>query len=199
MIRRYHIIVLWVLLLTPELALAHSPIEGINSFYNGVLHPFFVPAHLLQILALGLYFGQLGQKRSEGALRLFLVATLVGLIIAMFGTITDAELVLLSGAAICGLLIAAHSIIGKYWITIIAAVAGFTLGVDSAQESLSGWEEIVSLLGSGVGILLLLGSPMVIVDTFNEKAWHRIGVRVVGSWLAASALLVLALSFSSRP
>jgi F0F1-type ATP synthase assembly protein I len=32
-------------------------------------------------------------------------------------------------------------------------------------------------------------------DYFNKKPWQLIGLRVLGSWLAASALMVLALLF----
>jgi hypothetical protein len=31
---------------------------------------------------------------------------------------------------------------------------------------------------------------------YEKKSWHRIGVRIIGSWVAASSLLVLALAFS---
>jgi urease accessory protein len=199
MIKRYGVSALWILLFFPGLVYAHSPIEGINGFYNGIAHPLFVPAHLLLILTLGLYLGQQGQERSRDALRLFVTAILSGLIVAGFTSLSYLEPVLLGSAAVCGLLTAANSSIGKYWFLIIAAIAGFTIGADSAQETLTGIDKLLSLLGSGLGVLVLLGAPMMIVDSLNKETWHGIGIRVVGSWLATSALLVLALSFSSNP
>jgi uncharacterized membrane protein HdeD (DUF308 family) len=73
------------------------------------------------------------------------------------------------------------------------------LGIDSTQEILPGKDKVVSLLGSGIGILLLLGGAMLFVDAFKKRAWQRIGVRIIGSWLAASAFLALTLSLYSRP
>src|SRR5262249_51635723 len=41
-----------------DAASAHAPFEGGGGFYGGVLHPLFVPAHLLAILGTGLLVGQ---------------------------------------------------------------------------------------------------------------------------------------------
>jgi hypothetical protein len=68
--------------------------------------------------------------------------------------------------------------------------------MDSAQDALSGKEKLVSLLGSGLALYLLFLYPMALADVFNKKPWQMIGVRVIGSWIAASSLLVLALSYS---
>ena len=43
-------------------ASAHGTIPGINQFYNGVMHPFLAPAHLLSLLALALLAGQQGLR-----------------------------------------------------------------------------------------------------------------------------------------
>jgi hydrogenase/urease accessory protein HupE len=198
MIKQNEVVLLWVLLVTPGLAFAHSPIEGINNFYNGVLHPVFVPAHLLLILSLGLFFGQQGAVKRLAPLRLFVISTSIGLIVAWFVTGSGMELLLLSGAVVFGLLIAASPVMGNYWILVIVALAGFCLGVDSAQEAFSGKGRLVSLLGSGLGICLLLVSPMVFADYMSKKTWQKVGLRIAGSWLAASAFLILAVSFSSR-
>ena len=42
------------LLLAPTAALAHSPIKDIGAFYGGLLHPLFIPPHVLLLGALGL-------------------------------------------------------------------------------------------------------------------------------------------------
>lgn len=181
----------------PGLAFAHSPIEGIDSFYNGVLHPVFVPAHLLLLIAFGLFVGQQGPKEYQVAIVSFLVATIVGLMAAWFGVGARFETILLSGAAIIGLLTASNLAIGPIWFSLLAALAGLLLGMDSDQETLSDNEKLVSLFGSGVGIYLLVLYPMALADSFNQKAWQRIGMRIVGSWIAASALLVLALSLAA--
>ena len=47
------------------------------------------------------------------------------------------------------------------------------------------------------GIYLLLLYPIALADYFNKKAWQKIGIRIIGPWVAASSLLVLTLSLSS--
>jgi hydrogenase/urease accessory protein HupE len=190
-------LVFWALLAIPQLGLAHSPIEGIDSFYSGLLHPVFVPAHLLLVIALGLFIGQRRVKDNQSAVLAFLVAVAAGLIAAWFSVGTNIEVFILSTAAFIGILIVASFAVNPYLCALIAALAGFLLGADSAQETLSGQDKFVTLFGSGLGLYLLLLYPMAAADVFHKKSWQRIGVRVVGSWIAASSLLVLALSYSS--
>jgi hydrogenase/urease accessory protein HupE len=198
MIKRIVIFGFLIICITPGSVLAHSPVEGVNSFYNGILHPAFIPAHLLLLLSLGIFFAQHGLDRYRSALSVFLVATLFGLTVAWFVSFTSVDFYLLSGSVILGLLIAVNLFIADYLLLLIATFTGFCLGIDSAQETLYGMEKLVSLLGSGVGILLLLTIPLVLVDNLKKNKWQRISVRIVGSWIAASAFLVLALSISSR-
>lgn len=190
-------LVFWALLAIPQLGLAHSPIEGIDSFYSGLLHPVFVPAHLLLVIALGLYIGQRGVKDNQSAVLAFLVAVAIGLIAAWFSVGTNIEVLILSSAAFIGILIVASFAVNPYLCALIAALAGLLLGADSAQETLSGQDKLVTLFGSGLGLYLLLLYPMAAADVFHKKSWQRIGVRVFGSWIAASSLLVLALSYSA--
>ena len=183
-------------LLAPGLAFAHSPIEGIDSFYNGLLHPLFVPAHLLLILGMGLFFGQKGTRETRFALAGYFAATAIGLGLAWFAVGGNVESYLLAGAALIGLLIAFDTPVARSMSFVIATFAGLFLGMDSTQEELFGKERLLSLFGSGIGIYFLLFYPMALAEHFNKKQWHRIGVRVLGSWISASALLVLALSLS---
>jgi urease accessory protein len=181
----------------PGLAFAHTPISGINNFYNGLLHPVLVPAHLLLLIAAGLFFGQQGTKENHAALLVYLAAIASGLVAAWFSPGAQVEDVILAIAMAIGLLIAISPRVSLYWCSVIAAVTGFFLGFDSTQEFLFGKEKFIALFGSGVGIYFFSLFPMGLADYFRKKPWQKIGVRVIGSWLAASSLLVLALSFSS--
>jgi hydrogenase/urease accessory protein HupE len=190
-------LILASLLVLPDVAYAHVPIKGVNSFYNGLLHPVLVPAHLLLLIAVGLFFGQQGPKENQPALMTYLASTALGLVAAWFSPGLPVEVIILASAAIIGLLIALSARVALPWCLLIGAVAGFILGLDSTQETYSGKEKFVALFGSGVGIYLFSLYPMGFADYFKKKPWQKIGVRVIGSWLAASSLLVLALSLSS--
>ena len=183
-------------LIAPNLASAHSPIEGIDSFYNGLLHPVLVPAHVLLILGLGLLFGQKGTRETRFALAGYFAATAVGLVLAWFSVGGNVEAYLLGAAAVIGLLIAFDRPVGQVLGIAMGTFVGLFLGLDSKQDELFGKERLLSLFGSGIGIYFLLFYPMALAETFNKKEWHRIGVRVLGSWISASSLLVLALTFS---
>jgi len=190
-------LLIWLLfLVATDPLLAHSPIKGMGSFYNGLLHPVFVPAHLLLLIALGLLIGQKGLSENRLSFAVFLVATVIGLIGAWFSVGGEIEIALLSAAAIIGLLIASNLPIGVYLCAIIAALVGLLISIDSAQETLSGTVKLLTLLGTGVGINILFLYAMGFADYFNKKSWQKIGIRIIGSWIAASSLLVIALSYS---
>lgn len=188
----------YILLLVPDLASAHTPIKGINNFFNGALHTVLEPSHLLLFIAVGLFFGQQRLTELEWVLKLTLAAVISGLVAAWY--IADGAFVgyiILACAAIIGLLIAASPRIPVFLYAIIGVIAGFTLGLDSAMDSLTGKEKFLGLFGTAVGIYFFSIYPIVISDYCSRKTWQKIGVRVVGSWIAASAFLVLALSVSS--
>jgi len=188
-------LLLAILFLLPAVALAHTPIKGLGIFYNGVLHPFFVPAHLLAILAVGLLFGRQGSDNIPVLTMGFIAATVFGLGMSGISISADLGAVLVVETALIGLLIAADFKLPLHWCLIIGAVVGVIIGLDSSQPYMTGKAKLITLFGTGVGVYLMVLYPMGFADYFNKKPWQLIGVRVLGSWLAASALMVLALLF----
>jgi len=184
------------LMFLPQLALAHSPIKGIGSFLNGMLHPLLVPAQVLVILALGLWYGQHQPAENKSSVLIFLFATITGLVVSNFSITDDVSLLLLIGATVIGLIVVSDIKVPPVFYIFLGISAGFMVGLDSAQEALSGKEKVISLFGSGVGIYFLLLYAMAISETLSVKHWQIIAVRVIASWLSASAMMVLALNFS---
>ena len=184
------------LLLVPEIVLAHSPIKGIGDFFNGMLHPVLVPAQVLVILALGLWFGQNKPAENKSTILLYLFAVIAGLIAANFSLGIDVSIALLVGTVAVGLLIISHIILPKSIYMLIGILLGFIVGLDSAQNDLSARAKWVTLFGSGVGIYFLLLYAMALSESLSKKTWQNIVVRVVASWISASALMVLALNFA---
>lgn len=186
------------LLFSPRTVLGHSPIEGINEFYNGLLHPLFVPAHLLSLLALGLLFGQQDEGQIQKAIIAFVASAALGLLASGFSESLNIEAILLVNAALIGLLIAINPRIPGFFLSLIGIFTGLAVGLDSNQVGLTGKARLVALFGSGISIYFLILYPMGLAESFSKKPWQRIGVRVIGSWFAASALLVLSLLFSNE-
>jgi hydrogenase/urease accessory protein HupE len=185
-----------LLLGLPTSGAAHSPIAGIGDFYNGILHPLLVPAHLLALLAAGLLIGQQAQSTLQPAAMAYLGATVIGLLCAGLGLALDVEGALLVGAAICGLLVAWSPSLPAWVGIALGAAIGYAIGIDSGQLLPDVQARIAALLGSGIGIYLLFLYAMAIADRLRQRHWQKIAVRVVGSWIAASALLVLSLAFA---
>lgn len=180
--------------LLPGLAWAHSPIKGLDNFYAGLLHPVFVPAHLLSILVLGVLLGQQGAQRVQVAIVACLVALLVGLAASVPAAAISVEVPLLAFAAVSGALVALARPLPVPAIAALGGVVTLLVGVDSAQEGLSGRGWLAAMLGSAIAAYLLLLYAMVFAEWFGRREWQRIGLRILGSWAAASALLVLSLA-----
>ena len=167
----------------PGLALAHAPIEGMDSFYNGVLHPVLVPAHLLAIVSAGLLIGQQGVKRMQAPLIAFLLVLI-------------AVLTVPGRFVLCGVLVALELELSLAPLIAIAVVAALLVGFDSSQPELQGRAKLAILTGTGVGGFLLILYAAAAAE-FASRAWQKIGIRILGSWATASAFIVLAFTFAS--
>ncbi len=185
-----------VLTLLPGTLLAHSPIKGLDNFYAGLLHPVFVPAHLLTVLALGIVFGQQGPRRLQPAILGYLAATFVGLAMTVFVPDLAIETPLLVGAAASGILIAVDRRLPLVGYVLLAVLVGLMVGADSSQDDLSGRARLAALLGTLIASYMLAMYAMLAAEACSGRPRLRIGLRVVGSWVAASALLVLSLALA---
>jgi urease accessory protein len=179
-------------------AAAHTPIEGLGGFYGGLLHPALTPTHGLALLGLGLLIGQQPAGRRLIPQMLFALALAVGLLaLALAVGETAAGAVLLAAVAISGALVAAAFRLPIWVLGPLAVAIGGAIGLDSPPEVISFLEAIVVLIGTGLGAAIALG---LVVEGAARMArdWQQIGVRVLGSWTAASALLAIAVRLANR-
>jgi hypothetical protein len=155
------------------------------------------PTHALALLGLGLLIGQ--QRTQKRWLPLIFASALAAGLIALALAVgeTPAGTVLLAGAALSGALVAAAFPLPLPILGALAAAMGAALGLDSPPEVISLQEAVGMLIGTGLGATIAL----VLVaegSTRMARGWQQIGVRVLGSWAAASALLAIAVRFASR-
>ncbi len=184
-------------------AFAHSPIPGIGIFYSGALHPFVSPAHLIALLALGLAIGQRGQRHAGELSQLkppmlaLLAAALAALALTLAGVFgdPDTDRVLLVFAAATGLAVAAAWAPPQAVTMGLAVAVAMAVLLASAPSGVDAAARRTSLIGTAAAAVLLVGY-VAVMTTVAQRAWLHIAVRVFGSWLAAAALLVLALSFA---
>jgi urease accessory protein len=180
------------LALAAPAAWAHPPPLGIGGFGGGLLHPMFVPAHLLAILALGLLIGH-QTHWTWIALLSFALGLAAGLAVMTLGVaprLTNEAV--LFGALIAGLLIALARPVPEVFGCVLAVLIGFAVALDSPPEVLSVSEANRMLIGTGVGAALLLIAAVPLARRLRPH-WARYAARILGAWIAASAILVLAL------
>jgi urease accessory protein len=186
----------FVMLAACDPAFAYAPIEELGGFYGGLLHPVLTPSHGLALLGLGLLIGQ--QPTGSRALPqlLFAAALAAGLLaLALAVGETPAGSVLLGGVAISGALVAAAFRLPLLVLGPLAAAMGAAIGLDSPPEVISIQEAVVMLIGTGLGAAIALA--LVVAGAARMvRCWQQIGVRVLGSWTAASALLAIAVRFA---
>ncbi|EJT02606.1 HupE/UreJ family protein [Rhizobium sp. CCGE 510] len=179
-------------------ASAHSPVKGIGIFYNGMLHPYLVPGHLLVLLALGLMIGQHAPGSSRFALPTFLAAFVASAALAsMLPLVVLPETILLVVSLLAGMMVAASIAPGVVLPILLAVTAGIVLGLNSSPEGVPSGQAGVALAGTVVGAFLgILYAGGLAAWLSRLPSWPPIAVRVVGSWTSASALLVLVLEYS---
>jgi urease accessory protein len=185
------LVLIFVAVTTADIAVAHAPMgEGVS---GGLLHPYLVPAHAMSLIALGLF---IGRQRDQGIpLLTFNIALVAGLIALTFAVgQAPAGEVLLGNTTLVGVLLAAAWTPPRPLGWIIAAVSGGALALDSPPETISIAEANLMLLGTGLGALSALGA-VVGGASYLTHPWQRLAVRIVGSGIAASAILMLAPTF----
>ena len=179
--------------LSASAAQAHTVIDGVGGFPGGLLHPLLVPAHGLALIALSCLVG-----RFEWRTRLMLIALFAagcGLAIAlvtMAFSANAAELVVLALASLTGLLLAAGLRLPSPIVAILVICVGAAITLDSVPAVLTVKETILSLCGTVLAATSLL-ALIAFLSAAGPSLWQRIGIRILGSWIAASAIMVLAL------
>lgn len=167
---------------------------GIGEFYGGILHPLLVLPHVLALTVFGLMLGQGGIQSMRFAYPPYMLALAIGLFFAGFEaqpTLPFEEILLLL-AMLCGLAVAAQRPPPAIASAVFAGVLALLIGMDSGVSDMDRRETFAALLGSWLGAVLLLILVAGVAE-MAQRAWQRVALRVVGSWTAASAVLVLAL------
>lgn len=193
---RWHLplICLGVLFL-PGSARAHSPIQGAGDIVNGLLHPLTTITHVLIIVGLGLLGGR--SKLVDFKLPMTIFAVLAGL--ALLLTTTGGIKAVYPPLLICIALCAAVPLTLELTPPPLArnalfATAALALGLDSAVESGSTATVFKTLVGNWISLIVLVADLAIYVSLAGEAKWMKIALRIVGSWIIAISLMMLAFS-----
>ncbi len=172
-------------------AQAHLVQTGAGAFYDGLAHVLVTPADLLVVVALGLLAGLRGKEAARAALFVLPAAWLAGAVAGAALPAAGANLALWSGGlavVACGALVAVDARLSR------AACLGLgvlALGLQSAAAFAGARPEPLALAGAGCAVFILVTLAGALVVS-HEVPWQRVAVRVAGSWIAASGLLMSA-------
>jgi hydrogenase/urease accessory protein HupE len=167
-----------------------------GDFYGGALHPLTALEHALPILALGLLAGQQGERAARWLVLVFPLALLLGAVLAVL-TPTLPSMGILNGASfvVLGLLVAAGRRLPLPLLIALGALFGLSHGYENGRAMGPG--TAIHLFVPGVAAAGGLVIALVSAATLDLAArpWARVGVRVVGSWIAAIGIMTIGLAW----
>lgn len=177
---------------------AHLNSTGMGPFYDGLVHFLMSPEDIVPVLALALLAGLRGARYGRRALFTLPVAWLLGGLAGLNATagkphpfIAAAWFLLLGG------LLAADAKISLRVTTALAALLGLYHGYLNGTGMGQFDTAAVALLGLMFAVFFLIALAAAFVVRLRTD-WTRIAVRVAGSWIAASGLLMLGWAVRTR-
>jgi len=182
------------LLLCPFRAAAHLPSVGLGPVYDGIFHFLLSAEDLIPVIGLSLLSGQRGTAFGRRVMWLLPLTWFIG---GMLGTIRG------SGQG--------------SWLTVFSFLLIGGLVAASARITLKGLSVLAGLLGlfhgylNGAGMNSFTDSTYVLIGTIMtvfaivalftsfviplHRYWTLIVIRVAGSWIAATGLLMFGWAF----
>ena len=182
----------------PAAAEAHLNSTGMGPVYDGLMHFLTSAEDVVPVLALALLAGLRGAAYGRRALFVLPTAWLVGGLAGLAATTANSSGVLTAITfLLLGGLVAVDAKLSLRTTTALAAFVGLYHGYLNGAGMGQPGVASVALLGLvfAVFILVALGAALVVQ---LQAAWARIAVRVAGSWIVASGLLMLGWSLRGK-
>jgi hydrogenase/urease accessory protein HupE len=170
---------------------AHLNSTGMGPIYDGLMHFLTSPEDLVPVLALALLAGLRGASHGRRALFTIPAAWLLGGLIGLSSTTANAHpMVAAAWFLLLGGLLAANANLSLRLTTALAALLGLYHGYFNGSGMGQTESAAVALLGLVFAVFVLIALAAAFVVRLRAE-WARIAVRVAGSWIAASGLLML--------
>ncbi len=190
-------IALWIAL-WPTALEAHLNSTGLGPIYDGAVHLLLSPEDLVPALALALLAGLRGPRYGRVALFGLPAAWLVGGLAGNLVGHGSGTAAAVASFLLLGTLVAADAHVSLASLTALTVslglVHGFVNGASMGQPDVSA----PALLGLAAVLFALTALVMAYVVQLR-RPWSRIAVRVFGSWIAASGLLMLGWAMHRHP
>jgi urease accessory protein len=191
------LVIVLLSLLLPERAEAHLPTIGLGPVYDGILHLFLSPEDLIPVVALALLAGQRGPAFARRVLWIVPIAWFTGGIIGMFVGAAPWPSMTFVSFLVLGGLIASNAKISLPVLTAVASMIGSFHGYlngTGLNRFNDGGHALVGLALAVCVVIAIFTSFVVPL----RRQWALIVIRVAGSWIAASGLLMLGWTLRPR-
>jgi len=182
-----------LLLVIPIASEAHAISTTVGDFYGGILHALLVMAHVFPFIALSIVAGQQGPELARKSLVAFLAALLAGVITAFFtGQVIAVFYINIISLIVLGILAALSFKLPRWFLYSTIIFFGFTHGFQNGSELSQTQSPVLFITGLLTGGLILF-SVIAALTISIRKEWFQIALRVIGSWIAAIGLMMIAL------
>jgi len=177
--------------MSPLTGHAHLNSTGMGPIYDGLMHFLMSPEDLVPVLALALLSGLRGATFGRRTLFVLPAAWLLGGLAGLAASATNGNAVVSAvWFLLMGGLLALDARLSLRVTTAIAAFLGLYHGyLNGAGLGLS-FPSAAALLGLIFAVFVLVALAAAFVIQL-QASWARIAVRVVGSWIFASGLLLM--------
>ena len=171
---------------------AHLNSSGMGPIYDGLLHFVMSPDDLVPALALALLAGLRGISYGRRVLFVLPAAWLLGAALGLAASTAIGS----SGVGpaiwfvVLGVLVAADVELSLALTTGLAVLLGLNHGFVNGGGMGQPATAIIAALGLGVAVFVLVALAAALVVRLRVE-WARVAIRVAGSWIAASGLLML--------
>ncbi len=187
------LIIFLFLLVLPIAGESHAISTTVGDFYGGIFHTLLVMAHVFPFIALSIVAGQQGPDLARKSLVAFLAALLAGAVTAFYtGPLTAVFYINIISLIVLGILAALSFKLPRWFLYSIIMFFGFTHGFQNGTELSQTQSPILFMTGLLTGGLILF-SIIAALTISIKKEWFQIALRVVGSWVAAIGLMMIAL------
>ena len=179
----------------PAPAEAHLNATGMGPVYDGMAHFLMSPEDVVPVLALALLAGMRGASYGRRALFVLPAAWLLGGFVGLpYSSVNGIAVLSAILFLLLGGLLAADIQLPLLLITLLAVVLGLHKGYLNGAGMGQPETAAIALVGLASAVFVMIATVSAFVVTLRaERA--RIAVRVAGSWIAASGLLMLGWAF----
>ncbi len=177
---------------------AHLNSTGMGPLYDGLMHFLLSPEDLVPPFGLALLAGLRGPQQSRRVLLVLPCAWLLGGVLGLHAAATvGSPVVAAAWFLLAGGLVAADARLPLPATTMLAALLGLYHGYFNGTGLGSSFTSLITVVGmvSAVFVLIALAEAFAVA---MPQQWARVAVRVVGSWIAASGLLLLGWSLRGQ-